>query len=334
MKEYFSNMRGGVLIPSGISFFWKNRYVRYALTIFFGVILLLWFLNSPPHDFPVRSIITVEEGESLAAISQFLKGQKVIRSEILFEFAVIIRGGERRLMAGDYFFANPAYIPTVARRLTHGEYGITPIRVTIPEGSTVMEIAAILKNNGLNLSEEEFIALAKGKEGFLFPDTYFFLPNTPSQNIIDVMAKNFERKTIDLESSIERFGKTLEEVVTMASIIEREVMTPDDRRIVSGILWKRIAIGMPLQVDAAFIYVNGTTTPGLSLSDLKIDSPYNTYLYKGLPAGPIGNPGIDSLRAAIEPKLTPYLYYLSDSRGVTYYAQTFEEHKDNKRKHL
>jgi len=206
--------------------------------------------------------------------------------------------------------------------------------VTIPEGSTIYEVAKILNKNISNFNEALFLDLAKEKEGYLFPDTYFFLPNSSPEEIISIMTKNFESKTSSLLPTVEEFGKSLKDVVIMASIIEREVMTPEDRRMVSGILWKRIAIGMPLQVDAAFIYVNGTTTPGLALKDLKIDSPYNTYLYKGLPIGPIGNPGLDAIRATLEPKSSPNLYYLSDKEGVTHYARTFEEHKENKEKYL
>ena len=120
----------------------------------------------------------------------------------------------------------------------------------------------------------------------------------------------------------------------MASIIEREAITPEARRIVSGILWKRIKMGMPLQVDATFAYVNGKNTYELTAEDLHIDSKYNTYEYKGLPPGPICNPGLDSIIATIEPTATPYLYYLSEKNGTMHYAKTFEEHKMNKVKYM
>ena len=120
----------------------------------------------------------------------------------------------------------------------------------------------------------------------------------------------------------------------MASIIEKEAHTSDDRRVISGILWERLKIGMPLQVDATFLYINGKNTYDLSVDDLAIDSPYNTYKYAGLPIGPIGNPGLDSLEAALAPMTSPYLYYLSDKSGKTYYARTFNEHKRNREKYM
>jgi UPF0755 protein len=120
----------------------------------------------------------------------------------------------------------------------------------------------------------------------------------------------------------------------MASLVEEETRTPADRRLVAGILWKRIKLGMPLQVDAVFPYINGKNTYEVTARDLKIDSPYNTYLYPGLPIAPIANPGLDSIKAAIEPAESPYLYYLSDRAGAMHYAKTFEEHKRNRELYL
>jgi len=120
----------------------------------------------------------------------------------------------------------------------------------------------------------------------------------------------------------------------MASIIEAEARTTESRRIISGILWKRISLGMPLQVDSTFVYINGKNTYELTSDDLKIDSPYNTYVYKGLPPTPIGNPGLDAILAALYPKTSKYLYFLSSKSGDMYYATTFEQHKRNKELYL
>ncbi len=238
------------------------------------------------------------------------------------------------MQAGDYFFTEPLSSETIASRFTHGEFGLTPIRVTIPEGSAVVDIATLFKKNLWDFNDTVFITHARGKEGYLFPDTYFFPPNISSDDVIKILNENFNKKIEGIKEEIKNFGKPVREIIIMASILEREAMTPEDRRIVSGILWKRIRIGMPLQVDSAFLYVNGETTKGLSTDDLKIDSPYNTYRYKGLPKGPIGNPGLDAIMAAIEPQSSPYLYYLSDNKGVMHYSKTFEEHKKNKMKYL
>ena len=313
---------------------WGDIRTRYALVALFPIIIFLWCVARPPAEFPVHTIISIEAGTALAQISHTLKERSVIRSEIFFEISVILRSGERRVQAGDYFFTEPLSSGTVASRLTRGEFGLTPVRVTVLEGSAIADIAALFKQNFWDFDDNIFLAHARDKEGFLFPDTYFFLPNTSPAGAIKIMNENFNKKMSGIEDKIENFGKPLRDVITMASIIEKEAMTAEDRRIVSGILWKRIRIGMPLQVDAAFVYVNGETTEGLSIDDLKIDSPYNTYRYKGLPKGPIGNPGLDAIFAAIEPQTSPYLFYLSDKKGVMHYAKDFEEHKRNKEKYL
>lgn len=172
------------------------------------------------------------------------------------------------------------------------------------------------------------------KEGFLFPDTYYFFPNVTTQAIGEKMLATFSRRIEPLESEITSSGHTLQEIVIMASILEKEAATPEDRATISGILWNRIAKGMPLQVDATFMYLLGKTSSELTTADLQFKSAYNTYINKGLPYGPIGNPGIDAIRAAIHPRQSQYLYYLSGKDGVMHYAKTFAEHKANKLKYL
>ncbi|MDO8572536.1 MAG: endolytic transglycosylase MltG [bacterium] len=309
----------------------RIRAVLFALLLF---TLFIWYTLCPPADFPVRTIISIPVGIPLVDISHTLKAQHLIRSELLFEISVTLRGGERRVQAGDYFFTRPLSSESVARRFTRGEFGLTPIRVTILEGAMASEIAHIFKQKILNFNESMFLAQAQEKEGYLFPDTYFLHPNISPDESIKIMSENFNKKIAGIKDKINAFGEPLHDIIIMASIIEREAMTPEDRRFVSGILWNRMKIGMPLQVDAAFLYVNGETTAGLSLEDLKIDSPYNTYRYKGLPKGPIGNPGLDAIMATIEPQTSSYLYYLSDKQGMMHYSKTFEEHKKNKAKYL
>jgi UPF0755 protein len=329
LRRYWSNC----VLPLTKRFF-NDVYVRYFLTGLVILALALYAVNRAPDEFPVQMMISVKAGESLADISRSLKEAHVIRSQLLFESVAILQGGERHMIAGDYFFTKPLGTAAVVGRLTSGEYGLTPVRITIPEGTTVSGIASLLKNSFWNFDTDTFIKQAQDKEGYLFPDTYFFLPTMTPQEVISILNETFEKKIKTIDEEIIAFGKPLRDVIIMASLIEKEAAAPEDRRIISGILWKRIAIGMPLQVDAAFIYVNGETTKDLSTADLKIDSPYNTYRYKGLPPGPIGNPGLDAIFAAVSPQQSPYLYYLSDDKGIMHYAKTFEEHKQNKQKYL
>ena len=149
-----------------------------------------------------------------------------------------------------------------------------------------------------------------------------------------MMNDNFNKKMEPWKGAIENSGHSLRDIIIMASILEREATTEKDKTMVAGILWKRISLGMPLQVDATFMYLLGKKSSELTVSDLKMKSAYNTYQNKGLPAGPIANPGIVAIRAAIIPTESPYLYYLSDNNDEMHYAKTFEEHKANKAKYL
>lgn len=207
------------------------------------------------------------------------------------------------------------------------------VSVTIPEGFNVYQIASTLQAAGI-VSREEFLKSAVSEEGFLFPDTYEFFKDSKPKVIIAKMKKNFEEKTAIFTEDIARQKKDQRDIVTMASLLEEEAASEKDRKLISGILWKRISLGMPLQVDAALTYATGKSSHKLTDADLASDDPYNTYKYRGLPAGPISNPGLEAIYAAINPAISPYLYYLSDSKGVIHYAKTFEEHKLNKIRYL
>jgi UPF0755 protein len=162
-------------------------------------------------------------------------------------------------------------------------------------------------------------------EGYLFPDTYQIAKGESCEEMLNTMLSNFDKKlTLNLRTEIKNQRKSIFDVVIMASLIEKEVRTFDDKKIVSGILWKRMAVGMPLQLDATINYITGKSDPSATIKDTKIDSPYNTYKYKGLPKGPISNPGINSIIAAIYPSQTDYWYYLADGRTI--FSKTLEEH--------
>lgn len=313
--------------------FRRSVPVLTVIAILF-VLVLGGFLASPPQNFPAGQMISIEKGMTLAQVSDYLKEHSVIRSTLIFEATMIVRSGDKGVLAGDYYFNDPLSVFSVASRLARAVYGLDPVRVTIPEGSTVNEMAQILKKQLADFDPVEFLSLAKDMEGYLFPDTYFFLPNETAPQVIKEMRDTFEKRVAEIQPAIDVSGHSLKEIVTMASLLEKEGVTFEDKRIISGILWKRIEIGMPLQVDAVFPYINGKNTYQLTLEDLKIDSPYNTYLYKGLPPGPIANPGLDSLKAAASPTASPYLFYLSDRHGEFYYARNFEEHKKNKQLYL
>ncbi|MFA5778302.1 MAG: endolytic transglycosylase MltG [Candidatus Paceibacterota bacterium] len=290
----------------------NKKNAIYLLSIVLFLILFYFFFFSAPINFPVGSIVRIEKGSSLRSISLALKKQDIIRSRVIFESFVIIFGGELHIQSADYLFEYKLPIWQVAKRIVLGEHNMVPVSVTIPEGFNVNQIGDTFAKELTNFSKAKFLFQAKKLEGYLFPDTYFFLTTDNEKDVIESMSKNFEKKIAPLRPEIISSGKTEKNIIIMASIIEGEAKGDGDRNIISGILWKRISIGMPLQVDVA----------------------PETYKTKGLPESPIGNPGLDAIKASIHPQNSPYLYYLHDKDGNIYYAKTFGEHSKNIIKYL
>jgi UPF0755 protein len=288
----------------------------------------------PTPRFPIGAYVTISAGATLNTAADILESRGIIRSSFFFREYVRFFEGGRYVVAGQYYFDARIGAVDVAKRMIAGDYNIPRLKILVPEGSDVMEIAASIKAQISGFESKKFAVLALPEEGYLFPDTYFFFGNVTPEEVVRSMKENFQMRTKDVAEKVAASKRTWHEILTMASIIERETKTAESRRIVSGILWKRIKIGMPLQVDATFSYVNGKTTYELTQADLDIDSKYNTYEYKGLPPGPICNPGIDSIVATLEPTKTDYLYYLSEKDGTMHYAKTFDEHKVNKYKYM
>ncbi len=277
-----------------------------------GIILLIAFIRTltPPEHYPSNSIVSIQAGDTLQTLSQKLSEDEVIRSPFWFRVTSIFLGGERNMKAGDYYLGRPQDPFRLAWRVLHGKYDIQTIKVTVPEGFTVAKISSIFDKRFPFFDNAWFEKNAP--EGYLFPDTYFVPVTATATSTIKIMRDNFISKIFPLMPEIEKFGRTLEEVVTMASLVEGETNTQIDREIVAGILWKRLKIGMPLQVDVEA----------------------KTYEFPGLPDEPINNPGILSIKATVNPTTTPYLYYLTGDDGKMYYSKTFEEHVAKKQKYI
>ena len=263
-------------------------------------------------DFPQPAVVRIEEGSSVRSVSLKLKSEKIIRSRTIFEGFVVLYGGEKRLIPSDYLFETKTPVFEVARRIAKGETGLPPNSVTIPEGFTREEIAQALAAKLSSFDKVKFTAMTKDKEGYLFPDTYFFLSGDNEETAVKLMTENYEKKVAPLRPEIAAQNKTEKDIIIMASLIEGEANGDTDRGYISGILWRRLSIGMALQVDVAM----------------------ETYKSRGLPKAPIGNPGLESIKAAIHPVKSNYLYYLHDPQGNIHYATSFEEHKQNKLKYL
>jgi UPF0755 protein len=301
--------------------FLKGIFV-FLVTFFSLVFLFLWGVFLPKEKISGPKIFSVEKGQGLFEIGENLEKEGLIKSKFFFDFYVILIGKERNLQAGKYLLSPSMNVSQIAQEIISGD--IAKMKVTIPEGFTVKEIEEIL---GIELPGENL-------EGYLFPDTYYFPIDVSSEEVVRIMRENFEKKLSPYKEEIEKSGRSLQEIITMASLLEKEVKTKEEKEIVSGILWKRLKAGVPLQVDATITYITGKKTTKISFEDLQIDSPYNTYKYKGLPPGPICNPGLESILAALYPKESEYWYYLSTPEGKTLFFKTLEEHNLAKAKYL
>ncbi|MFA6586259.1 MAG: endolytic transglycosylase MltG [Candidatus Paceibacterota bacterium] len=287
----------------------KTIYIVGAVVFF---LVAYSFFFSVPEDFPTGTIVSIKDGSGLRSISKYLEENHIIRSRVVFETFVIILGGEKHLVIGSYLFESRVSVFEVARRISNGERHLAPVKVTIPEGFNVSDIAKAFSLKLPHFDANKFLVEADKKEGYLFPDTYFFLTTDTEQDVLHSMSDNFEKKILPIKSEIFASGKSEKDIMIMASLIEKESKGDMDRAFISGILWRRIRIGMPLQVDAE----------------------PNTYKTKGLPASPICNPGIKAIEASIHPRNSSYLYYLHDKDGNIHYAETFAQHVLNKQKYL
>lgn len=309
----------------------KAAVVLPILLIMLG--LFFYFGFSKPDVFAEEKYIHIEKGTSLLKIGEKLKDEGVIRSKTVFVVLEKIASAEKSVKAGDYFFKEPVSVFDVVVRLFKGDFGIEQRKIIIREGETVWEISQAMEDF-VNFDKEKFMEIAGDLEGYLFPDTYFLFVNITAEELIAKMRKNFDEKIKTIAEEIENSDKSFSDILIMASIIEKEVISEEDRAIVSGLLWKRISKGMALQVDATLGYVTGKTSAQLTVDDLKSASLYNTYTHQGLTPTPICNPGLDAIKSALRPKDSPYYFYLTGRDGKTYFAKTFDEHKANKTKYL
>ena len=302
------------------------------------VLLLIYFSLAPFGSFNKPLMLEISSGDSLKTIASDLKSSGVIRSTDLLRLMVSIYGGQNNIKAGVYEFDGPTNIFSAAYRLSHQDYGYIPVKLTFPEGINSKEILNIIDAKFPDLknspSYEQDKLLVTSKEGFLFPDTYFFPPNATLPAISERMSAEYKNKIKKYQPAILQSGHTESEIITMASILEEEVKSPEDRKLVADLLWRRIANGMALQVDSTLAYVNGKKSADLTQGDLAINSPYNTYKNKGLPPSPISNPGLDAIDAAINPTKNDYMFFLTGDDGKTYFSKTYTEHLKFKRLYI
>lgn len=317
----------------------KKVFYLLPLIIIFGL-LALWLWGTAPVNSKDTSqkIFVIQKGEPTVRIAENLKRQGLIRDEQVFLLFVKFRGLENKIQAGD-FRLSPSMKPSdIAQLLTHGSLDRW---ITIIEGWRAEEIAEVLKKE-IETYDPKWVLELKKREGFLFPDTYLIPKDTDISFILARFEENFNQKMRKkMHDDLKKQGLTPQEAIILASLIEREAKFAQDRPKVASVILNRLEIGMKLDIDATVQYALGYQTgektwwkKKLTNGDLKTNSPFNTYVYAGLPPKPIANPGLSSIEAAISPAQTNFLYYLSDKDGHIHFAETFEEHEENIEKYL
>lgn len=313
----------------------KKLSLLLLLTVLAGAVAIVWFysnVQAPGINKDFKNFLIVK-GTSASQIGTNLEKAGFVKNALAFKIYVKVSGQSGNILAGEYRLSSTMTLFQIVSQLTRGPLELW---VTIPEGLRREEIASRF-TTGLDRDTtftNEFLQASNGEEGMLFPDTYLFPKDASASSIVNKMVRTFDSKTSGLSGNSDF---TLNQRIVLASILERETKTDAERPIVAGILINRIKAGMPLQVDATVQYAIGAPAdwwPILSLDDLKVNSLYNTYKFKGLPPAPIASPGLSSLTAAFNPTPSDYFYYIHDTSGVIHYAKTLAEHNANIQKYL
>jgi len=308
------------------------RYLKFFLP-FFILVLFIFYSFLPVKT--EEKTVEIAYGTPTKDIALQLYREGLLRNPM--SFILIHAVYKKKLEAGEYEFVGFVFPWNIYEKLSKGLKKV--YRITIQEGADLYDIARILEENRI-CSAKDFLKYALSEEtirryglevssmeGFLFPDTYFFSKNTHPLRVIDVMHKNFLRKTEELRKNLKELS--LEEWVTIASMIEKETAKSEERPLVSAVIRNRLEKGMKLQIDPTVIYAlkrKNLWDGRLTLNHLRLGDPYNTYVYFGLPPSPICNPGIESLRAVLEPAEVDYLYFVADGSGGHYFSKTYQEH--------
>ena len=316
----------------------KRRLVRILLwvAVLDALLIILgisWYITSATTR-RTEVVIDIPAGSTVREIGTILERGRVVRSADAFFALVRYRKADTALPSGVFLFKPGNNLFAVVDQLTQVVRGIERLRITIPEGRTTKQMTAIFEKQLSKFDGAHFAALVDTSDTYVFPDTYFFYSTATSGEVFITMEENFRTKTKSLRSEAESKEKKWRDVIIMAALIEEEAVEDIDRKMVSGILWNRIKLGMRLQVDASFAYLLEKASSEITEDDLKMDSPFNTYRYAGLPPAPIAHPGISSITASLYPTENAYLFYLSDKSGGMHYAKTFAEHKLNKERYL
>jgi len=334
----------GAMFPASLSpKYMVVTAVRLCLTL-----LLMWYflcLLVPPGNGSVVRDVTFPPGSGIRTLAAELKSDGIIRSSWHFILLTRLRGDAHRLKAGDYRFNNGMTPDVILKKLVAGD--VDYLRFSLPEGYSIHQAAELLEQKGY-FKRAGFLEKCRDKallarlglgetsvEGYLYPATYNLSRSGDEEQLISQMVAQFEKKYAELAaSSGGAGGLSRHAVVTLASLIEKEAVSAEEKPLISSVFHNRLRIGMPLQSDPTAVYGVRAFAGKVTRADIERKSPYNTYLIKGLPPGPIGNPGADALEAALRPAATQYLYFVARQDGTHQFSRTLEEHNRAVRRYL
>lgn len=329
----------------------KNKFNIPFLVLFIVIVLLLQIQTSlEPFDKSQGEVrVQIPAGSSTRQIAAILHSEDLIENEYIFLAYAKLAGYDKKLKAGNYVLSKSLSLSQLLEQLSKGQADV--VAFTVPEGYSVEQIAELLAQKGL-VNKDEFLDLAKhgdfnnlyvnnelnveyNLEGYLFPDTYHVSPDSSAEEIINLMLKRFaEIYDEEAQARAKNIGLKDQELITLASMIEKEAKLDSDRSLIAGVIYNRLKKGMRLQIDATIQYIYKQPKARLTYKDLEIESPYNTYLHEGLPPGPIASPGKAAIEAALYPAETDFLYYVAKSDGSHVFSKTLKEHNEAKKKYL
>jgi len=322
----------------------KRAAINFSVLLVIFILGFVWWQRTllPVNSLDKQSVIfTVKKGEPLSSVCSRLEEARLVKNAAAFKLLVLSKNLSKKIQAGDFRLSASMAASEIAEALTHGSVDVW---ITFPEGWRREEYAARLEANFPGFDKNQFLSLTEKAEGSLFPDTYLIPHEATTEEIVNILLNNFDKKAKDeAEKAAKSSGLTVKQVLTMASIVEREARGKD-RPIVAGILLKRLQNNWPLQTDATIQYALGSLRCQKSLNcdwwkpllpgEVKTPSSYNTYENKGLPPGPICNASLSSIMAVASPVATDYWFYLTDQEGQNHYAKTGGEHAANVAKYL
>lgn len=326
-----------------LNYYWKSK-LKYIIFVMMVAVLLGGIVFGRAKPVMVNSenqtIITIQPGMTANDIGQLLYNEKIIKSVIMFRVIAKVYNMESSLQAGEYAFSNDMTTEQIVTIIAKGQTAYR--QITIPEGYNIDQIAELIDKQKLG-DGNKFKTLAKTyapypymtnqpvvnykAEGYIFPSTYRLARGTTEEQLLQIMVKEFDNQLIPaMRDRAAELGLSVADVITLASLVEKEAKLDGDRPIIASVFINRLKLDMPLQSCATIQYILGFPKAELSIEDTQIQSPYNTYLHKGLPPGPIANPGGASINAVLYPAETDYIYFVADKDGAHHYSTSYQEH--------